>query len=94
MKILTRTLFASIVVLVIAWSTSVFAGNVIQTAQFPGLSPGTLYNAYLSSKQHSAMTGYPATYYRPPPTPTSRWVRKAMNCVHSAYRDPAANCST
>lgn len=41
------------------------AGNVIQTEQFPGLTPETLYNAYLSAKDHAAMTGYPAMFYRP-----------------------------
>lgn len=46
-------------------STPVMAGNVIQTAQFPGLTPEALYNAYLSAKDHAAMTGYPAMFYRP-----------------------------
>lgn len=41
------------------------AGNVIQTAQFPGLAPETLYNAFLSAKDHTAMTGYPAMMWRP-----------------------------
>ncbi|MGA9851665.1 MAG: SRPBCC domain-containing protein [Gammaproteobacteria bacterium] len=65
MKLCYRALLAVNITLAIAWTVPVFAGNVIQTAQFPGLSPGILYNAYLSSAEHSAMTGYPATYYRP-----------------------------
>jgi uncharacterized protein YndB with AHSA1/START domain len=48
-----------------AWNTSVFAGNVLQTAEFPGLTPQRLYDAYLSSKEHAAMTGMPASWYRP-----------------------------
>jgi uncharacterized protein YndB with AHSA1/START domain len=40
---------------------------IAQTAHFPGVSPETLYNAYLSSKEHSAMTAgsQPAVFYRP-----------------------------
>lgn len=56
---------ASICMAAIAWSGTLWAGNVIQTAEFPGLTPETLYDAYLSSKDHAAMTGYPATFYRP-----------------------------
>ena len=41
------------------------AGNVIQTAVFPGTTPQQLYDAYLSSKDHAAMTGFPASWYRP-----------------------------
>ncbi len=44
---------------------SAFAGNITQVAEFPGLTPQQLYDAYLSSKDHAAMTGFPATYYRP-----------------------------
>jgi uncharacterized protein YndB with AHSA1/START domain len=45
--------------------TPAVAGNVIQTEQFPGLTPEVLYDAYLSAKDHAAMTGYPAMFYRP-----------------------------
>ena len=40
---------------------------IAQTAHFPGVSPDTLYNAYLSSSEHSAMTAgsRPATFFRP-----------------------------
>lgn len=40
---------------------------IAQTAHFPGVSPETLYNAYLSSREHSAMTAgsRPATFFRP-----------------------------
>lgn len=65
MNFQARALPVLIAMLGIAWCAPVFAGNVIQTAEFPGLTPATLYNAYLSSTEHSAMTGYPATYYRP-----------------------------
>src|SRR5947209_4828744 len=38
-----------------------------QTAHFPGVSSETLYNAYLSSRDHSTMTAgsRPAVFYRP-----------------------------
>jgi|GEM_PF-4211703 len=42
-----------------------FAGNIIQTAEFPGQTPQALYDAYMGSKSHADMTGFPATYYRP-----------------------------
>jgi uncharacterized protein YndB with AHSA1/START domain len=40
---------------------------IAQTAHFPGVSPETLYMAYLSSKEHSAMTAgsRPAFFFRP-----------------------------
>jgi hypothetical protein len=40
---------------------------IAQTAHFPGISPETLYTAYLSSREHSAMTAgsRPACYFRP-----------------------------
>jgi hypothetical protein len=40
---------------------------IAQTAHFAGLTPETLYDAYLSSKDHSAMTAHalPATFVRP-----------------------------
>jgi uncharacterized protein YndB with AHSA1/START domain len=53
------------IVTLIALSGPAVAGNVIQTAQFPGLAPETLYNAFLSAKDHAGMTGYPAMFYRP-----------------------------
>ena len=39
---------------------------IAQTAHFPGVSPETLYHAYLSSSEHSAMTAgsRPATFFR------------------------------
>lgn len=46
-------------------SLPAFAGNIVQVAEFPGVTPQALYDAYLSSKDHAAMTGFPATYYRP-----------------------------
>lgn len=61
MKFRNLLSIAALVVL----STPALAGNVIQTAQFPGLTPATLYNAYLSAKDHAAMTGYPAMFFRP-----------------------------
>lgn len=41
------------------------AGTIQQTIQFPGVAPEAVYAAYMSSKQHSTMTGFPAVYYRP-----------------------------
>lgn len=40
---------------------------IAQTIQFTGMSPETLYAAYLSSREHSAMTagGRPAFFFRP-----------------------------
>ncbi len=40
---------------------------IAQTAHFPGVSPEALYTAYLSSKEHSAMTAgsRPASFFRP-----------------------------
>lgn len=40
---------------------------IAQTIQFTGISPETLYRAYLSSKEHSAMTAdcRPAAFFRP-----------------------------
>jgi uncharacterized protein YndB with AHSA1/START domain len=46
-------------------SAPAFAGNITQVAEFPGLTPQQLYDAYLSSKDHAAMTGMPATWHRP-----------------------------
>jgi uncharacterized protein YndB with AHSA1/START domain len=65
MKTLYLMFISAMAVFAAVCSVSASAGNVIQTAEFPGLSPATLYAAYLSSAEHSAMTGYPATYYRP-----------------------------
>ncbi len=65
MKAVYLFFIAGIALFAAAWSGAASAGNVIQTAEFPGLSPAILYNAYLSSAEHAAMTGYPATYYRP-----------------------------
>jgi len=41
-------------------------GLIVQTAQFTGVSPERLYNAYLSSGEHSAMTAgsRPASFFR------------------------------
>jgi hypothetical protein len=40
---------------------------IAHTAHFPGVSPETLYTAYLSSQEHSAMTAgsRPASFFRP-----------------------------
>ena len=48
----------------LACSLPAIAGNITQVAEFPGLTPQKLYDAYLSSGDHAAMTGFPATYYR------------------------------
>jgi len=40
---------------------------IAQTVQFTGIGPETLYTAYLSSREHSAMTAgnRPALFFRP-----------------------------
>src|SRR5260370_39616585 len=40
---------------------------IAQTVQFTGISPEILYNAYLTSREHSAMTAgsRPAFFFRP-----------------------------
>jgi hypothetical protein len=86
MKFPARASPALIIVLGMAWCLPTIAGNAIQTAEFSGLTPAVLIKAYLSSAEHSAMTGYPATYFRP--------ATKAMSCALSAYPAPTASCST
>lgn len=49
----------------LVWAATAGAGTIQQTIQFPGVAPEAVYAAYMSSKQHGAMTGFPATYYRP-----------------------------
>jgi len=49
----------------LGWCGPSAAGTIQQTIEFPGVAPETVYNAYLSSKEHAAMTGFPATFYRP-----------------------------
>ena len=49
----------------LVWAATAGAGTIQQTIQFPGVAPEAVYAAYLSSKQHGAMTGFPASYYRP-----------------------------
>jgi hypothetical protein len=65
MKIRDFKWLSGIMLCGLLWNGPASAGNVIQTAEFPGIAPETLYNAYLSAKDHAAMTGYPAVYYRP-----------------------------
>ncbi|HSC48541.1 MAG TPA: SRPBCC domain-containing protein [Gammaproteobacteria bacterium] len=48
-----------------AWCGSSAAGTIQQTIQFPGVAPEAIYQAYMSSQGHAAMTGFPATFYRP-----------------------------
>lgn len=60
-----KLLLFGLIILGAACSSAAAAGNVIQTAEFPGLTPQQLYDAYLSSKDHAAMTGFPATWHRP-----------------------------
>jgi uncharacterized protein YndB with AHSA1/START domain len=65
MKSLRPLLPLTIAVLGFACSSVASAGNVIQTAQFRGVTPQQIYDAYLSSKDHAGMTGMPATWFRP-----------------------------
>ncbi len=65
MKFRNLTMTAAVAVLEAICAGPVVAGNVLQTVQFPGVSAESLYNVYLSSSGHAAITGYPAHYYRP-----------------------------
>jgi len=58
-------LIATCFMCALLWAGAASAGNVIQTAEFPGMTPQRLYDAYLSSKDHAGMTGMPATWFRP-----------------------------
>jgi uncharacterized protein YndB with AHSA1/START domain len=60
-----RTYRSLAALFLLACSMPAFAGNITQVAEFPGLTPQQLYDAFLSSKDHAAFTGFPATYYRP-----------------------------
>jgi uncharacterized protein YndB with AHSA1/START domain len=51
--------------LAVAWAAPAAAGTIQQTIQFPGIEPRAVYDAYLSSRGHSDMTGFPASWYRP-----------------------------
>jgi hypothetical protein len=53
------------VLMVLTWSGVAAAGNITQTIEFPGVAPEKIYAAYLSAPDHAAMTGFPATFYRP-----------------------------
>ncbi len=65
MDIFKKTLSVALTVTGLAWGAAVSAGNVIQTAEFPGVSAQVLYDTYLSAKGHAAMTGFPAHFYLP-----------------------------
>src|SRR5690348_10374126 len=65
MRFPIRISHAVIVTALVAWSGVVSAGTIQQTIQFPGVAPEAIYKAYLSSQEHAAMTGFPATFYRP-----------------------------
>jgi uncharacterized protein YndB with AHSA1/START domain len=60
-----RSLLGFALVIFAAWSTGLSAGTIQQTIQFPGVAPQAIYDAYLSSKEHAAMTGFPVVFYRP-----------------------------
>ena len=47
-----------------AWATLASAGTIQQTIEFPGVTPEAVYSAYMSARDHSAMTGFPASFYR------------------------------
>jgi len=55
------------------WVAPALAATLNQTIQFMGTTPETLYAAFLSAKEHGAMTAdgtRPATFYRrAPPSP-------------------------
>ncbi len=63
--LICRQIFRALVAAVgIVWAAAVGAGTIQQTIQFPGIAPETIYAAYMSAKGHSAMTGFPASFYR------------------------------
>lgn len=65
MNVLNRVLVMILAVAGITLSMSASAGTIQQTVEFPGVTPDAVYEAYMTSKGHAAMTGMPATYYRP-----------------------------
>jgi uncharacterized protein YndB with AHSA1/START domain len=68
MKLLLRVVLAAALVFAVL-NGAASASTIEQTVQFNGVLPETLYNAYLSSKEHAAMTAdgsRAATFYRPP----------------------------
>ncbi|MFI4920354.1 MAG: SRPBCC domain-containing protein [Gammaproteobacteria bacterium] len=65
MNAFKKIMSVGLAVMALAWAAGASAGNVIQSAEFPGVSAQTLYDTYLSAKGHAAMTGFPANFYRP-----------------------------
>ena len=67
MKLLLRVVLAAALVYAVL-DGAASASTIEQTVQFKGVSQETLYNAYRSSKEHTAMTAdgrRAATFYRP-----------------------------
>jgi len=67
MKLLLGVVLAAALVYAVL-NGAASASTIEQTVQFNGVLPETLYNAYLSSKEHAAMTAdgsRAATFYRP-----------------------------
>lgn len=60
-----RSIVSTLTAMALAWSGAAAAGIIQQTVEFPGVAPQAVYDAYLSAKGHAAMTGFPASFYRP-----------------------------
>lgn len=64
MHVTRRISMALLTMANLAWAAATGAGTIQQTIQFPGVAPETIYATYMSAKGHSAMTGFPASFYR------------------------------
>ncbi len=61
-----KSILSLITVLVLAASvSSADAATLHQTAEFDNVSPKRLYQIYMSSREHSAFTGFPAEVQKP-----------------------------
>ena len=60
----SRTILIALIGAMAGWVAAASAGTIQQTIEFSGVSPDTVYDTYMSSKGHAAMTGMPAVFYR------------------------------
>lgn len=64
MRTFKSSLIAVLALAALGGALAGHAGTIQQTIQFPGVTPEVVYSAYMSAKGHSAMTGFPASFYR------------------------------
>ena len=64
MRAFRSSLIAALASLALGATSAARAGTIQQTIQFPGVAPEAVYAAYMSAKGHSAMTGFPVSFYR------------------------------